>query len=517
MGAIIQRMRNQDKYPTRLPAHERAALLAPARRERLGEMLVLHLAGKPYALGLQHGVLARAEILRFRRDAYRYLGGEVARLLGLPRALARLIARPLLLAQARAFVPFIPQQYLEEMRGLADGVGVPLLEAVLINVIWELYLGSGCSEFAVRGRRTADGALLHGYNYDLLDPAQAFINPYLALICYRPAGGAPFAQLNMLGSVGVNAGMSARGISVAWDNTIARAGATLLRGAPRRCTPFVIALRDLLEHADSIDAAVATLRRHLPRPTADSIIVGEAAGNRAVALETIGSTLAAREMHDDAVWSANSFVSPITAPDDRPGPPGGRPGESGNSQGRYSAYAELLAQPRPLGVADAVAILRDPYPRERYGYIQPPERLRTICRPITSFSMVMQPASGRMWLAEPRVPASQGRFLGFGLESMAALAEPPVPASGMAAAARAYRHYAGGWHAEALAALEQALALDGASAPLHLMLAQVYRALRQPERAAEQAALARAAGARPGQRMPFPSAIDPLAYLEVEP
>ncbi|HRC75537.1 MAG TPA: hypothetical protein PLO33_07655, partial [Kouleothrix sp.] len=71
-------MRNQDKYPTRLPAHERAALLAPARRERLGEMLVLHLAGKPYALGLQHGVLARAEILRFRRDAYRYLGGEVA-------------------------------------------------------------------------------------------------------------------------------------------------------------------------------------------------------------------------------------------------------------------------------------------------------------------------------------------------------------------------------------------------------------------------------------------------------
>lgn len=495
---------------------ERQALLAPARREYLDGMLVLHLAGAPYAMGLQHGTLARAEILRFRQVAYRYLHGEVARLLGLPRAAARLIARPLLLAQARAFLPFIPQPYLEEIRGLADGVGVHLLEAVLINVIWELYLGTGCSEFAVRGRRSADGALLHGYNYDLLDPAQAFINPYLALICYRPAGGAPFAQLNMLGSVGVNAGMSARGISVAWDNTIARKGAALLHGAPRRCTPFVIALRDLLEHADSLEAAVATLRGHLPRPTADIVIVGEAAGNRAVALETIGGTLALREMHDDAIWSANSFVSPATAPDDRPGPPGGQPGESGNSQGRYSTYAELFDRHAPLGIAEAIEILRDPYPRERYGYTQPPERLRTICRPITSFSLVMQPSAGRMWLADTRVPAPQGRYVGFDLRGMAQLPGPTIPPSGMAAAMRGYRHYASGWHAEALAALEQALALDGESVPLRLMLARVYRALRQPDRAAEQLALARAAGVRPGQRLPFPSAIDPLIYLEVE-
>ncbi len=66
--------------------------------------------------------------------------------------------------------------------------------------------------------------LLHGYNYDLLEPSQAFISPYLALLFYRPDSGAPFAQLNMLGCVGVNAGVSAHGISVAWDNTILRPG-----------------------------------------------------------------------------------------------------------------------------------------------------------------------------------------------------------------------------------------------------------------------------------------------------
>lgn len=480
-------------------------------------MLVLHLAGTPDEIGMQHGALARAEIHQFRRAAYRYLAGEVGRVLGLPRAAARLITRPLLLAQARGFVPHIPPAYQRELRGLAAGAGVHFLEAVLLNVIWEIYLGSGCSEFVVRGRRSADGALLHGYNYDLLDPGQAFIAPYLALICYQPAGGAPFAQLNIVGSVGLNAGMSLRGISLAWDNTIARRGAPLLAGAPRRCTPFVIALRELVEHAETLDHAAELLRARLPRPTADIILVGEARANRAAALETAGPALELRPMQGDAIWSANSFVTPRMTPHERPGPPGGRTGEAGNSQGRYSSYAELLSgEGPPLDVAGAVDVLRDPYPRERAGYRYPAERLRTICRPLTAFSLVMQPAAGRIWLGDLNPPAPLGRFVGYDLARGAALAEPPIPASGFRSALAGYRYCAIGWHTQAAAALERALAADGPSAPLHLLLARTYHAQGQPERAAEQRALALAAGARPGRPLPFPSAIEPLIYLDLE-
>ena len=219
-------------------------------------------------------------------------------------------------------------------------------------------------------------------------------------------------------------------------------------------------------------------------------------------------------MQGDAIWSANSFVTPRMTPHERPGPPGGRTGEAGNSQGRYSSYAELLGEAGPpLDVLGAVDVLRDPYPREQSGYVYPTERLRTICRPLTAFSLVMQPAAGRMWVGELAVPSPLGRFVGFDLARGAALAEPAIPASGFRDALAGYRLAALGWHEQPAAALERALAADGPSAPLHLLLARVYAALNQPERAAEQRALALAAGARPGRPLPFPSAIEPLMYL----
>jgi tetratricopeptide (TPR) repeat protein len=498
-------------------APERQKLLAAARREVMDGLLVLHLAGTPYAMGMQQGALCRAEIHGLRRAAYRYLGGEVARLLRLPLAAARLITRPLLLWQARAYLPFVAPQHREEMRGIADGAGVHLLEALLINAIWELYLASGCSEFALRGRKSAGGTLLHGYNYDLIEPDQAFISPYLALLFYRPSSGAPFAQLNMLGCVGVNAGISARGISVAWDNTILRPGSALLTGVPRRCTPFVLALRQLIQHTDSIESAVAIMRDHLPRPTADIIIVGDGQAERAVAIETAGGALAVREMDDDAIWSANSFVTAALAAEDRPGATGGGVGETGNSQGRYTRYAELLGQAGAgIDVAGAVGLLRDPYPHERHGYHHPPERTRTICRPMTAFSLVMQPGLQRFWVSDLRIPAPLGRYIGFDLAGEAPLPGAAMPPSGFQHAAEGYRHFAAGRYGEAAQALAQALELDGESAPLRLMLAQVYRAMGQAEAAQAEEQRARAAGALDGARVPFPSAILPLTYLTVK-
>ena len=69
------------------------------------------------------------------------------------------------------------------------------------------------------GPATADGSLLHGYNYDLMHPDHALIQPYLAVLLYRPSQGIPFFTVNTVGTVGANAGMNEAGISVAWDNT----------------------------------------------------------------------------------------------------------------------------------------------------------------------------------------------------------------------------------------------------------------------------------------------------------
>jgi len=396
-----------------LTSFERARVLSAARRETIDGLLVLHLAGTPYEMGLQHGALCGDEIHGFRRQAYAYMATLIASVLRLPLFLARLITRPLLLRQVRAYLPFTPREYLDEMQGIAEGAGVHMLEALLVNAVWEMYLVGGCSEFAVRGSRSADGDLLHGYNYDLADPAHAFINPYLALIFSRPSNGFPFAQVNTVGCVGANAGLSARGISVAWDNTYLRLDSKLLAGVSRHCMPFELALRRLLQYADSADAGVEIVRGHLPRPTADIIIVSDAAADRAVAMEMAGGTFALREMQDDTLWSANSFVSPVLGPEDRRGMPTDDLDETGSRLGRYASYTELIAQtPDKIDVPRAVEILRDPYPREKHGYVYPPARPRTICRPVTSFSLIMQPKAQRNMGGRSAHPGSPGALPG---------------------------------------------------------------------------------------------------------
>jgi hypothetical protein len=234
-------------------------------------------------------------------------------------------------------------------------------------------------------------------------------------------------------------------------------------------------------------------------------------------MEMAGNTFALREMQDDAVWSANSFVSPALGSEDRRGMPTDDLDETGSRLGRYASYTELIAQTHgKMDVPRAVEILRDPYPREKHSYVYPPARPRTICRPVTSFSLVMQPQVQQMWVGDPRIPAPLGRYLGFDLRTEAPIAESPRPPTGFHQAAQGYEHFAAGRYAEALLALEEAWALDGESVPLRLMMAQVHAALGQEDVAHAQAERARAAGAQPGARIPFPSAIKPLTYLMCE-
>jgi tetratricopeptide (TPR) repeat protein len=247
---------------------------------------------------------------------------------------------------------------------------------------------------------------------------------------------------------------------------------------------------------------------------ADIIIVGDGPANRAVALEMAGHTSAVREMERDAIWSANSFASRTLGPDDRRGMPSDDLEETGSRLGRYASYTELIARcESKIDVPRAIEILRDPHPREKCGYIYPAARPRTICRPVTSFSLVMQPKAQRMWVGDPLIPAPLGRYLGFDLRTESPVAESPVPPTGFYQATQAYEHFSAGRYTEALLALEEALGLDGESVPLRLMMAQVYRALGQADAARAQAENARAHGAVAGMRLPFPSAIKPLTYL----
>lgn len=460
------------RAPRPLPSDEHARVMSAARADDLGGMPALYLAGTHYEMGYQHGTLARESIHGFRHAAYAYMTDLIEQVMDWPRWLTRLLTRPLLFWQAAAYWDTIPPEYLEEAKGVADGAGVHPVEVVLVTAIWEMYLVGGCSEFVVTGGMTADGSLIHGYNYDLMASEHALINPHLAMIFYRPAEGIPFSTLNTVGSIGVNAGMSDAGLSVAWDNTYTRDN-SLYQGISLPAVPFIITLRRTLECCHSLDQAVGLVVNSLPRPLADVIILASAGENRAVALETAGHLHATRPLEDGAVWSTNHFRSAELAPYERRGDWRAMTEEERATVfPRYSSYTTLFERHRGrITPRLALDILRDPYPREAHGELyNPTSEYRTaICRRYTSFSLVMQPGQGLIWGSDGNLSAPQGRLFAFDQRNWQRRSDLDLPRTGFRQALACAEAYQRGDKQEAWTALMDALAADGETAPLLLM------------------------------------------------
>jgi hypothetical protein len=512
--------------PRELPLEQHRQVLSQAKIERVGELNALYLGGTPYEMGYQHGVLARDLIQAFRRDAYAY----TATLIPLPRWLSQ----PALFYYAANYWKTIPEEYCQELQGIADGAGAHPIEALVATCFWEMLLMAGCSEFAAVAPYTRDGELIHGYNYDLMLPDHALIQPYLAAIFYRPSRGVPFVTVNTLGSVGANAGINAEGISVAWDNTELK-DKGLIEGIPSPIVPFIVTLRRLLQYSHNITEAIEIVTGALPRNLADIIIIGSAREVKAVSLETAGRRFAVRPMQDGAIWSTNCFRSAELASYDRLGDWRVTPeNENWKLFPRFMAYEQLFNQYKgKLDAQAAVNFLRDPYPREKQGFLHPHIAPRaTICRDITSFSMVMQPGKGRLWVADTQIPSPQNAFYAFDLNGWQRLPELDLPGNGYQHALACAVYFLKGELSAAQAELEQAAQIDGESAILTLMQAVLNGRSGDEQKARQvlervksrwgETPIGKLAADWLGSTVmgddpaiPFPSAIKPLFFLKM--
>ncbi len=121
-------------------------------------------SGSPLERGRQYGQQAAG---RIRRSADLY--GKTLIDLGYDAA-----QRSALIARfARTIEDFDPR-YIEEMRGIASGSGVPFEDIVMINARTEVVAlartekeaGDGCTAALIMPERSTSGALIHGQNWD---------------------------------------------------------------------------------------------------------------------------------------------------------------------------------------------------------------------------------------------------------------------------------------------------------------------------------------------------------------
>ena len=281
------------------------------------EVSVLYLRGRPYEMGYQQGVLLRQEI----RGRVESLYGEL---------ISDPLPLPLLLQEARGLE--IPDEFREEMLGLAQGAGVSYTDILLLNSWPQLVARPRSDEalnellttfqpwfpphvelrfstsdepasrwvtlsprttFALFGEATKSGSLFHGVEGDMgLER--------VLLILYEPEVGNAFVSLSEPGTVGVNIGLNEEKISVAQLDVPSLDSS--LRGVP---LPFT--LRQALQYSGDLPQALRIIAS-APRTGGANVVIGDGKPASAAALELSVHRHALFEAQDDYVVRTDHFL-----------------------------------------------------------------------------------------------------------------------------------------------------------------------------------------------------------------
>ena len=201
-----------------------------ASMEKRDGQYILQLSGTPYEIGYQHGALLRDEV---NRGAARFYADVIYNGMKMPFSLKIWLLRKYL--DWKVYVPLQkhqPRNILEEIKGIADGSGVPydiLFKAnhhtgpsmVLtppfakdnVKAFEKLGIKVGaCSSFAAVGKAAAGGKTVVGRNTDY--GGVALWPKYQTLLFVRPANGYAHVKIGTAGIILWNPGMNTEGIVV---------------------------------------------------------------------------------------------------------------------------------------------------------------------------------------------------------------------------------------------------------------------------------------------------------------
>ncbi len=246
--------------------------------------------GAPFERGHRHGAQARARIvcsIETHRRAIKHYAG-----LDWPAAQER----------AAAYLPILEAyapEMVEELRGIAEGAGLPFADLLTLNVRYELTftprLVEGCTSFAVLPEASADGHTYLGQSWDNL----AGLVDACIVLRVEQAGRRDYVTLTEAG-VPAMVGLNAAGIAVARNALVTpRAGET--PGVPMNAAHYRIL--NSLTVGDAVGAVAAA---KLASPLC--YVIG--APGDAIALEAAPPDF--DFVHDEGgiITHANHFVSP---------------------------------------------------------------------------------------------------------------------------------------------------------------------------------------------------------------
>lgn len=255
------------------------------RLSLVGSVPVLRLSGTPREMGFQHGAALKPQIRFLYREYHEAM-------------VKRVVGQEELEAWAKATEPFIPEAMKEEMKGLAEGCGIPYEEILLVNTAIDRFQTVACSTVVAAGDATKDGKVYFGRNLDF--PGRNILQRMSVVIVWSPGSGPQLAAVTWPGLIGVLSGMNSEGV----------AGATMLvhKGRARRPgLPYLLMYRHALSSArtkEDVHAAISKANR----TSSNNFMVVDATGASEV-IEFDPEAVVRRPAAHGCACSTNFFAS----------------------------------------------------------------------------------------------------------------------------------------------------------------------------------------------------------------
>ncbi|MFH1741711.1 MAG: C45 family peptidase, partial [bacterium] len=204
--------------------------------EKVDGQFILHLSGDYYDLGYQHGVLLREAV---KKNLMSIVDNQTE--MGETREYK--MYKMLRGAMHARLKPHIPQKYLDEMRGLADGSGLSYEDIMTGNLMPEAF---HCSGIALFGKATHDGSLYHVRILDYM--TNAGLQDLAVIMMVHPKGARSFINVSYAGFLGSVTGMNDAQITI---GEMGGRGQGHYDGMP-----MSFLLRDALERATTLEEAM---------------------------------------------------------------------------------------------------------------------------------------------------------------------------------------------------------------------------------------------------------------------
>ncbi len=255
----------------------------------------------------------------------------------------------------------------------------------------------GCTSFALKGRKTENGQLLIGRNFDFY-VGDAFAEEKIVLFI-KPTKGHAFVSYSWAGFTGVASGLNEEGLSV----TINASKSDLPTSSK---TPIALLVREILQYASTIDEAIA-IAKSKSTFVSETIMVSSKKDGRAVLIEKSPSKTGVLDTNQDVLVCANHYQSDAFIHDEI----NVNNIKESDSRYRFSRMNQLLQYNHRYEVEDAAKILRDQkdFNGGNLGMGNP----RAINQLIAHHSVIIQPALTRFYISTNDYQL--GEFIGYDL------------------------------------------------------------------------------------------------------